>query len=75
MENRLSFEEYEDPNQTFAVQQFDPLHQKVMHDFGNRQLRIINTNFMKCTKIEGLESIFDKINSVLGDSIKGSNQT
>ena len=29
VEERLSFEEYEDPNQTFSISQFPPLYQKI----------------------------------------------
>jgi hypothetical protein len=29
VEERLSYEEYEDPNQTFSITQFPPLYQKI----------------------------------------------
>ena len=29
LEERLSFEEYEDPNQTFSISQYPPLYQKI----------------------------------------------
>ena len=29
VEERLKFEEYEDPNQTFNIQQYPPLYQKI----------------------------------------------
>jgi hypothetical protein len=52
IEDRLSFEEYEDPNQSFSIQQFPPLHQKIMSATIKNTLRLINQNMMKVPKTD-----------------------
>ena len=72
VEERLSFEEYEDPNQTFTIQQYQPLYQKINSATIQNTLRLINTNMMKCPKSDGLENILDKINIELDNDMRGS---
>ena len=72
VEERLSFEEYEDPNQTFTIQQYQPLYQKINSATIQNTLRLINTNMMKCPKTDGLENILDKINVELDNDMRGS---
>jgi hypothetical protein len=55
VEERLSFEEYEDPNQTFTIQQYPPLYKKINSSTIKNTLKLINTNMMKCPKTDGLE--------------------
>lgn len=74
VEERLSFEEYEDPNQSFSIQQFTPLFQKINASTIQNTLRLINTNMMKCPKTDGLENIMDKINIELDNDMRGSQQ-
>jgi hypothetical protein len=74
VEERLSFEEYEDPNQTFTIQQYQPLYQKINSATIQNTLRLINTNMMKCPKTDGLEQILDKINTELDNDMRGSQQ-
>ena len=72
LEERLSFEEYEDPNQTFSISQYPPLYQKINSATIQNTLRLINTNMMKCPKTDGLESILDKINTELDNDMRGT---
>lgn len=72
VEERLSYEEYEDPNQTFTIQQYPPLFQKINSATIQNTLRLINTNMMKCPKTDGLENILDKINIELDNDMRGS---
>ena len=74
VEDRLSFEEYEDPNQTFSIHQYQPLYQKINAATLQNTLRLINTNMMKCPKTDGLEQILDKINTELDNDMRGSQQ-
>lgn len=74
VEERLSFEEYEDTNQTFNIQQYPPLHHKINSATIQNTLKLINTNMMKCPKTDGLENILDKINVELDIDRKGSQQ-
>jgi hypothetical protein len=55
VEERLSYEEYEDPEQTFTIQNYPPLHRKINSATIKNTLKLINTNMMKCPKTEGLE--------------------
>jgi len=55
IEEKLAFEEYEDINQTFAINQFKPLYQKINSSNIRRTLTLINTNMMKIPKTDGLE--------------------
>ena len=55
IEERLSFEEYEDIDQTFSIHQFKPLYQKINSSNIQRTLTLINTNMMKIPKTDGLE--------------------
>jgi hypothetical protein len=72
VEERLSYEEYEDPNQMFSIHQFSPLFQKINSATIQNTLRLINTNMMKCPKTDGLENILDKINIELDNEMRGS---
>ena len=74
VEERLSFEEYEDPNQTFTIQQYPPLFQKINSATIQNTLRLINTNMVKVPKTEGLEGILDKINTELDNDMRGTQQ-
>ena len=55
IEEKLAFEEYEDINQIFAINQFKPLYQKINSSNIRRTLTLINTNMMKIPKTDGLE--------------------
>jgi hypothetical protein len=72
VEERLTYEEYEDPNQTFTIQQYQPLYQKINSSNIQNTLKLINTNMMKCPKTDGLENILDKINIELDNDMRGS---
>ena len=72
VEERLSYEEYEDPNQVFTIQQYMPLFQKINSATIQNTLKLINTNMMKCPKTDGLESILDKINTELDNDMRGT---
>lgn len=72
VEDRLSYEEYEDPQQVFAVQQYPPLFQKINSATIQNTLKLINQNMMKCPKTDGLENILDKINVELDADMRGS---
>lgn len=72
VEERLSYEEYEDPNQVFTIQQHPPLFQKINSATIQNTLKLINTNMMKCPKTDGLESILDKINTELDNDMRGT---
>jgi len=74
VEERLTYEEYEDPNQTFTIQQYQPLYQKINSSNIQNTLKLINTNMMKCPKTDGLENILDKINIELDNDMRGSQQ-
>jgi len=74
VEERLSFEEYEDPDQTFNITQFPPLYQKINSKTIQNTLKLINTNMMKVPKTDGLEQILDKINTELDLDRRGSQQ-
>lgn len=47
---RLIFEEYEDPSQVFSVTQFPPLFAKIYSSKIKNTLRLINSNMMKVPK-------------------------
>lgn len=72
VEERLSFEEYEDTNQTFNIQQYPPLYHKINSATIQNTLKLINMNMMKCPKTDGLENILDKINAELDIDRKGT---
>ena len=63
VEERLIYESYEDPNQTFKIAQYPPLYQKINSATIQNTLRLINRNMMKCPRSDGLEQILDKINT------------
>ena len=65
IQEKLSFEEYEDPKQTFSITQFGPLFAHINSSNIRRTLRLINRNMMKVPKTEALEQILDKINTQL----------
>ena len=70
VEERLSYEEYEDPNQVFTIQQYMPLFQKINSATIQNTLKLINTNMMKCPKTDILETILDKINIELDNDMR-----
>jgi hypothetical protein len=72
VEERLAFEEYEDPDQAFSINQYPPLYQKINSKTIQNTLKLINTNMMKVSKTEGLEAILDKINTELDLDRRGS---
>lgn len=72
VEERLSFEEFEDTNQTFSIQQFPPLYYKINQATIQNTLKLINTNMMKCPKTDILENILDKINIELDNDMRGN---
>ena len=72
VEERLSFEEFEDTNQTFPIQQFPPLYYKINQATIQNTLKLINTNMMKCPKTDILENILDKINIELDNDMRGN---
>ena len=72
VEERLSYEEYEDPNQTFSIQMYEPLYRKINSATIKNTLKLINTNMMKCPKTDGIENIIDRINIELDNEMKGS---
>ena len=55
LEDRLTFEEYEDPNQTFTIQHYPSLYRKINSATIQNTLKLINANMMKCPKTDGLE--------------------
>ena len=55
VEDRLSFEEYEDPNQYFSIHQYPPLYQLINSASIQNTLRLINRNMMKCPRNDVLE--------------------
>lgn len=72
VEDRLSFEEYEDPNQYFSIHQFPPLFQRINSATIQNTLRLINRNMMKIPRNDGLEQILDKINTELENNMRGN---
>ena len=52
IEDRLSFEEYESPDQSFSISQFPPLFSKINSATIQNTLRLINTNMMKVPKTD-----------------------
>jgi class 3 adenylate cyclase len=74
VEDRLQFEEYEDPNQQFSIQQYPPLNHKIKSATILNTLRLINLNMMKCPKTDGIEQILDRINTVLDQTMRGDTQ-
>ena len=75
IEERLSFEEYEDIDQTFSIHQFKPLYQKINSSNIQRTLTLINTNMMKIPKTDGLEQILENINTELDNDRRGQVST
>jgi len=71
IEERLAFEEYEDINQTFSIQQYKPLYKKINSSNIQRTLTLINTNMMKIPKTDGLEQILESINIELDNDRRG----
>jgi magnesium-transporting ATPase (P-type) len=71
IEERLAFEEYEDINQTFSIQQNKQLYKKINSSNIQRTLTLINTNMMKCPKTDGLEQILENINIELDNDRRG----
>ena len=71
IEERLAFEEYEDINQTFSIQQNKQLYKKINSSNIQRTLTLINTNMMKCPKTDGLEQIMENINIELDNDRRG----
>ena len=65
IENKLTYEMYEDPEQTFSIQQFTPLFIKINSSNIKNTLKLINTNMMKVPKSDALEQILDKVNTEL----------
>lgn len=65
IEDRLSYEEYEDPKQSFSISQFGPLFRKINSANIKNTLKLVNTNMMKVPKTDTLEQILDKINTEL----------
>lgn len=65
IEDRLSYEEYEDPKQSFSISQFGPLFKKINSANIKNTLKLVNTNMMKVPKTDTLEQILDKINTEL----------
>ena len=71
IEERLAYEEYEDINQTFSIQQNDALYKKINSSNIQRTLTLINTNMMKCPKTDGLDQILENINIELDNNRRG----
>lgn len=71
IEERLAFEEFENINQIFSINQNDYLYHKINSSNIERTLKLINQNMIKCTKDQGLEQILEKINSELDYSRRG----
>mmetsp|Transcript_8785 Transcript_8785/g.13559 ORF Transcript_8785/g.13559 Transcript_8785/m.13559 type:complete len:98 (+) Transcript_8785:1316-1609(+) len=59
IEDRISFEMYEDEAQNFSVEHFVPLHKFIVAGVTQLNLQLVNSNMMKVSKEEELESVLD----------------
>lgn len=63
IEEKLIFEEYEDPNQEFCVDKREPFFAKLEKEFNQKRMLGINKNMMKLHRSDSLDEILEKINA------------
>jgi len=74
IEERLYFEEYEDPSQEFSLEDFEKDYENVSKKIKTKNLVNINKNMLKLHRSDSMDQILEKINLENEDG-KGSKYT